>query len=1068
MLQMPPLYEITLHHSGVMDFRGAEPEYVGGTTNTIYLDDDNMCYWELKEVATGFVEYKIVEGIWYLEPNKTMGEGLHEVRTDEDVLNGLVKAIGTDLKLAIYMQGISVFEFGADNEEGTIGGPRREEHNSANENSVVAEFSHLVDVDIHTTDDEFEDALYTIGVRRTRRRVEYMAYSSDDETEQDSVAATDSAHIEGSHQRQASQQVHHDSAHVQSPHQPEEHINEGALNHMDATHSASDADSESSYRGSENSAHIRGNISDDEGVVGIYDGAPNYDPSCANLIWLRSGKLRCEAICKDANCNFRIYGSWYQGNKSFMVRGLGSAHTCPRSSSINQATAKWIAVDFLERFRINRDWDVGQIVAEVRLRYGIEVTTRHCYRAKKKAEDMLNGGLKDEYRKLRSYVAELKRADPYGRFMLEVEPHPYGEAVYFKRFYVGFTSLREGFLAGCRKMFGLDGCFLKGEVDGMLLAAVGKDGNNQVYPIAWAVVESENRDSWSWFIQALVEDLGIVDGRGWTVISDQQKGLVASLNSIMPYAEHRKCARHVYANWRLKHSSDMLREVFWDAVYSSNEADWGRRMQVLEILENDETGTKKPYQDFLKQDPKTFCRAFMSTVPKCDSVESNICETFNSIILKCRGRRIIDMLEEIRLYAMKRVVKKQKLFTRCIDVICPRIRTIIENAKIRARNCITFATLNMVCEVKEYGDGYVVDMRNNTCSCGYFLLSGIPCTHAVVAIAFMRLNLEDHVDKVYRTEHVRKAYGYGVPALVGRQAWPSAVGYDVLPPQAKKMPGRPKKARRKEPAELQGRQRRTGVGFQLSRRGMLMHCRNCRGEGHNTRSCPALETNGEQEPQTPHTMGDEPEGSRNVRPRTEAPTRQDVTPTVDVEPINPLNEADQPPRRKKKCKTCGFSGHNSRTCPSKSGVQPMTMAVQTRNRTIRNRRGIQEIGHIPTQYLQNRCSRRQEQVESDFLQSLQSRRSSPPIPSWFSPTTTAIASSNDDHHHSAPPIPSQMASSNNDHRYSRRAPSLMELQISHRCAAAPLMELQICRVVGPLMELQIHRRRRALSLLMEL
>ncbi|CAN1332069.1 hypothetical protein LINPERPRIM_LOCUS35579 [Linum perenne] len=964
MLQMPPLYEITLHHSGVMDFRGAEPEYVGGTTNTIYLDDDNMCYWELKEVATGFVEYKIVEGIWYLEPNKTMGEGLHEVRTDEDVLNGLVKAIGTDLKLAIYMQGISVFEFGADNEEGTIGGPRREEHNSANENSVVAEFSHLVDVDIHTTDDEFEDALYTIGVRRTRRRVEYMAYSSDDETEQDSVAATDSAHIEGSHQRQASQQVHHDSAHVQSPHQPEEHINEGALNHMDATHSASDADSESSYRGSENSAHIRGNISDDEGVVGIYDGAPNYDPSCANLIWLRSGKLRCEAICKDANCNFRIYGSWYQGNKSFMVRGLGSAHTCPRSSSINQATAKWIAVDFLERFRINRDWDVGQIVAEVRLRYGIEVTTRHCYRAKKKAEDMLNGGLKDEYRKLRSYVAELKRADPYGRFMLE--------------------------------------------------------------------------------------------------------GLVASLNSIMPYAEHRKCARHVYANWRLKHSSDMLREVFWDAVYSSNEADWGRRMQVLEILENDETGTKKPYQDFLKQDPKTFCRAFMSTVPKCDSVESNICETFNSIILKCRGRRIIDMLEEIRLYAMKRVVKKQKLFTRCIDVICPRIRTIIENAKIRARNCITFATLNMVCEVKEYGDGYVVDMRNNTCSCGYFLLSGIPCTHAVVAIAFMRLNLEDHVDKVYRTEHVRKAYGYGVPALVGRQAWPSAVGYDVLPPQAKKMPGRPKKARRKEPAELQGRQRRTGVGFQLSRRGMLMHCRNCRGEGHNTRSCPALETNGEQEPQTPHTMGDEPEGSRNVRPRTEAPTRQDVTPTVDVEPINPLNEADQPPRRKKKCKTCGFSGHNSRTCPSKSGVQPMTMAVQTRNRTIRNRRGIQEIGHIPTQYLQNRCSRRQEQVESDFLQSLQSRRSSPPIPSWFSPTTTAIASSNDDHHHSAPPIPSQMASSNNDHRYSRRAPSLMELQISHRCAAAPLMELQICRVVGPLMELQIHRRRRALSLLMEL
>ncbi|CAN1167851.1 hypothetical protein LINPERHAP2_LOCUS27483 [Linum perenne] len=45
---------------------------------------------------------------------------------------------------------------------------------------------------------------------------------------------------------------------------------------------------------------------------------------------------------------------------------------------------------------------------------------------------------------------------------------------------------------GCRKLFALDGCFLKGEVKGMILTAVGKDGNNQMFPIAWAVVEGEN------------------------------------------------------------------------------------------------------------------------------------------------------------------------------------------------------------------------------------------------------------------------------------------------------------------------------------------------------------------------------------------------------------------------------------------------------------------------------------------------------------------------------------------------------------------------------------------------
>ncbi|CAN1755888.1 hypothetical protein LINPERHAP1_LOCUS5921 [Linum perenne] len=65
-----------------------------------------------------------------------------------------------------------------------------------------------------------------------------------------------------------------------------------------------------------------------------------------------------------------------------------------------------------------------------------------------------------------------------------------------------------------------------------------------------------------------------MDGRGWSVISDQQKGLVASLGDLMPYAEHRKCARHVFTNWKLKHISDAVRELFWEAVYSCNESDW--------------------------------------------------------------------------------------------------------------------------------------------------------------------------------------------------------------------------------------------------------------------------------------------------------------------------------------------------------------------------------------------------------------------------------------------------------------------------------------------------------------
>ncbi|GKF04552.1 hypothetical protein Tco_0035220, partial [Tanacetum coccineum] len=88
------------------------------------------------------------------------------------------------------------------------------------------------------------------------------------------------------------------------------------------------------------------------------------------------------------------------------------------------------------------------------------------------------------------------------------------------------TALKEGWLEGCRRVIGLDGCFLNTLCKGELLSAVGRDGNNQIYLIVWAIVNVENKENWSWFMQCLINDLRIVDGEGLTIISDQHKGLL--------------------------------------------------------------------------------------------------------------------------------------------------------------------------------------------------------------------------------------------------------------------------------------------------------------------------------------------------------------------------------------------------------------------------------------------------------------------------------------------------------------------------------------------------------------
>ncbi|CAN1148195.1 hypothetical protein LINPERHAP2_LOCUS16322 [Linum perenne] len=91
--------------------------------------------------------------------------------------------------------------------------------------------------------------------------------------------------------------------------------------------------------------------------------------------------------------------------------------------------------------------------------------------------------------------------------------------------YICFDALRKGFLAGCRRIVSLDGSFMKGLWKGEVLSSIGRDANDQMYPIAWCIVEVESWDSWDWFLELLHLDLDIGEGGGWCFASDQQKVL---------------------------------------------------------------------------------------------------------------------------------------------------------------------------------------------------------------------------------------------------------------------------------------------------------------------------------------------------------------------------------------------------------------------------------------------------------------------------------------------------------------------------------------------------------------
>ena len=82
---------------------------------------------------------------------------------------------------------------------------------------------------------------------------------------------------------------------------------------------------------------------------------------------------------------------------------------------------------------------------------------------------------------------------------------PYFNAIYdidkrVKRIFIGSPHVSTVWTFSF-PFLSLDGIFLKSCFGQTLLTACCRDSNNEIYPLAWAMAESENKESWSWFLQ---------------------------------------------------------------------------------------------------------------------------------------------------------------------------------------------------------------------------------------------------------------------------------------------------------------------------------------------------------------------------------------------------------------------------------------------------------------------------------------------------------------------------------------------------------------------------------------
>ncbi|XP_052737012.1 uncharacterized protein LOC128197983 [Vigna angularis] len=128
-----------------------------------------------------------------------------------------------------------------------------------------------------------------------------------------------------------------------------------------------------------------------------------------------------------------------------------------------------------------------------------------AYRAKAYASDEVEGSFTMQYNRIYYYAHELLARNPGSTIKVKVEEND-GKPI-FKRFYACLKECKDSFVS-CRPIIGLDEAFLKGKHRGELLTAIARDPNDQILPLAYAIVEVENKETSTWFMELLIEDVG--------------------------------------------------------------------------------------------------------------------------------------------------------------------------------------------------------------------------------------------------------------------------------------------------------------------------------------------------------------------------------------------------------------------------------------------------------------------------------------------------------------------------------------------------------------------------------